>query len=110
MVVFTPEQLTAFFTDNAQMGLQEETLEQISEEGIAAPEDLCDFNDKSFKELVANLQKPGGTMDNPVYLAAEEQLERIPAKNKEEKRRAEDRLASIPEEITRRGFVLGVKV
>ncbi len=62
-MVFTNGQITAFFSDNNQMGLPEATTAQLATEGIADPHDLEEFDDDEFKQLAANLKSPPAIPD-----------------------------------------------
>ena len=64
-MVFTAAQTTAFFEDADQMALPHETRQRLAVEGLTAVTDLQDFDDDTFKQLVENLRKPGGTIPDP---------------------------------------------
>ena len=38
---------------------------QLSTEGLGMLDDLSDFDDKTLKQVVENLRKPGGTIPDP---------------------------------------------
>ena len=48
------------------MGLSARTRGQLETEGIATPEDLTQFDDDMFAQLVENLRKPGTQEANPL--------------------------------------------
>lgn len=62
-MVFTIQQITAFFEDADQMALSHRTRIQLQEEGINAVTDLSDFDDATLKQVSENLKRPGGTID-----------------------------------------------
>ena len=64
-MVLTAAQTTAFFQDNAQMGIPAPTVAQMAIEGIAAVEDLADFDKESMQQLADNLRRPGGRVVDP---------------------------------------------
>ena len=59
---FTAAQLTAFWTDNAQMALSHRTRGQMAAEGLTVPADFVDFAEKDELEaLLKRLYKPAKT-------------------------------------------------
>lgn len=59
---FTAAQLTAFWTDNAQMGLSARTRTQMAIEGLTVPSDFVDFAEKDeLDALLRRLYKPAKT-------------------------------------------------
>ena len=64
-MVFTMNQATTFFTDNAQMGLNAATFAELEAEGIITVSDLLDFDDDLLKQVKENLRRPAGTMADP---------------------------------------------
>ena len=69
-MVFTAAQTTAFFENANQMALPHATRIRIREEGLTEVGDLEEFDDDTFKQLVENLRKPGGTIPDPNAAAA----------------------------------------
>ena len=58
-MVFTANQVTAFFEDAAQMGLDHRTRVFLQGEGIVTPEDLAEFAEEdSWKQLLENCKRP----------------------------------------------------
>ena len=57
-MVFTNAQTAAFFTDLDQMSLHNATCDQLIIEGITAVDDLAEFEEEEFKQLVKNLRNP----------------------------------------------------
>jgi predicted RecB family nuclease len=51
----TAAQVTAFFTDAAQMGIPNATVVQLQEEGINSIDDLVDFDKDTIEQIAANL-------------------------------------------------------
>jgi hypothetical protein len=64
-MTFTEAQTTAFFQGADQMALNERTRGRLAVEGLETVQDLVEFDDDSFKQLVENLRKPGGMVENP---------------------------------------------
>ena len=54
-MVLTVAQTTAFFEDNDQMGIPNETVVQFQAEGITTVNDLADFDKDSLQQLADNL-------------------------------------------------------
>jgi hypothetical protein len=50
-MVFTNQQITAFFEDADQMALSNRTCVQLAEEGINVVTDLSDFDDTTLKQV-----------------------------------------------------------
>ena len=82
-MVFTALQITAFFEDNAQMGLSNRTRLYLQSEGITHPSDLIDFVKKDdWSQLIENCKRPpqmagaGGAMvaQQPFQLPAKSLL------------------------------------
>ena len=67
---FTGAQTTAFFTEDTQMALVARTVTQLATEGIVAVDDLGEFEDDDFKQLMTNLKHPPQIPDpaNPAAL------------------------------------------
>lgn len=57
-MVLTGAQITSFFEDADQMTIPRRTVAQLAVEGIASPEDLAEFRDDDFKQLLSNLRSP----------------------------------------------------
>lgn len=55
---FVAAQTAAFFTDGDQMALIARTVTQLQTEGITAVDDLAEFEEDDFKQLVTNLKHP----------------------------------------------------
>ncbi len=64
-MVLTAAQITSFFTDADQMGLQVATKDKLADEGIQNPSDLADFDEDTLKKAAANLRNPGDRIANP---------------------------------------------
>jgi hypothetical protein len=61
----TAAQIASFFEDDDQMGLTNETVNKLVEEGIDDPDNLSDFDKDMLKQVAENLRKPGGRIPNP---------------------------------------------
>lgn len=70
---------TAFFEDADQMHIPGPTRIQLQTEGLVEVTDLQAFNDVTFKQIVENLRKPGGTIPNPDPAAAPGAVVRTPS-------------------------------
>ena len=55
-MVLTGVQITAFFTEDAQIGIPQATVNHMQQEGITSVDDLIDFDNKSIKELAVMFQ------------------------------------------------------
>ncbi len=77
-MVWTAGQITTFFEDAAQMGIEHDTVIALNGEGINHPEDLLEFNETALKTIAANFRRPadGG---NVVAFSAKAQLRLIAA-------------------------------
>ena len=64
-MVLTAAQMTAFFENADQMGVQHAMVVQLAEEGIQSIDDLADFNKEALQQLADNLRRPGGRVPNP---------------------------------------------
>jgi predicted RecB family nuclease len=51
----TAAQTTAFFEQDAQMGIPNETVVQLQQEGIRTVDDLVDFHKDTMEQIAANL-------------------------------------------------------
>jgi predicted RecB family nuclease len=51
----TVAQTMAFFEQDAQMGIPNETVVQLQEEGITTVDDLADFDKDTMEQISANL-------------------------------------------------------
>ena len=69
-MVWTQPQTNAFFTSLDQMALDQATRDQLTIEGITSVDDLAEFEDDEFKQLVKNLRSPPEVPDpnNPGQL------------------------------------------
>jgi predicted RecB family nuclease len=63
-------QTTAFFEQDAQMGIPNATVVQLQEEGITTVDDLADFDKDTMKQISANLRRPAGRIRDPNPTAA----------------------------------------
>lgn len=61
-MVWTNAQTTSFFTDATQMALPPRSYAQLATEGITVVDDLAEFNDEDFKQMVYNLAHPPATV------------------------------------------------
>jgi predicted RecB family nuclease len=66
----TVEQTTAFFEQDAQMGIPNETVVQLQQEGITTVDDLVDFDKDTIEQIAANLRRPAGRIPDPNPAAA----------------------------------------
>ena len=67
--MFTNAQTLAFFTDQAQMGLSQRTVNYLNTEGINDVDDLIVFKeDGSLKQLVDNAKRPPRIPDPTMQL------------------------------------------
>ncbi len=57
-MVLTNAQIASFFEDADQMAIPRRTVAQLAVEGIATVEDLAEFRDDDFKQLLSNLRSP----------------------------------------------------
>ena len=64
-MVLTAAQMTAFFENAYQMGVQHAMVVRLALEGIQTVHDLADFDKEALQQLVDNLQCPGGRVPNP---------------------------------------------
>ena len=69
-MVLTAAQTTAFFEQDAQMGIPHDTVVQLALEGITSVADLADFDKASLQQLADNLRRPGGRVPDPNPAAA----------------------------------------
>ena len=69
-MVSTNAQTAAFFTDLDQISIDVATRDQFIFEGIAAVDDLAEFEEEEFKQLVKNPRNPPEVPDlnNPGHL------------------------------------------
>ena len=51
----TADQTAAFFKQDDQMGIPNETVVQLQQEGIATVNDLADFDKDTMEQIAANL-------------------------------------------------------
>ena len=70
-MVWTANQLTAFFEDPAQMCVPHETRNALQAEGMITIEDLSEFDKESIKQVADNLRRPGDRIADPNPDAAE---------------------------------------
>ena len=64
-MVLTAVQVTAFFTEEAQMGLLAATRVRLQKEGLTSVDDLLDFLPADIKQLAETMKKPGGRIADP---------------------------------------------
>ena len=64
-MVLTAAQMTAFFENADQTGVQHATVVQLALEGLQSVDDLADFDKEALQQLADNLQRPGGRVPNP---------------------------------------------
>jgi hypothetical protein len=69
-MVFTNNQVTAFFEDANQMAICHRTRMKLNDEGIDHPTDLKMFKADGFKKIADSLNKPAGRVPNPDANAA----------------------------------------
>lgn len=62
----TEEEIDLFFTDPDQMGLTEEILQLLKQEGISKPSDLLDFDEDTMKQVTENIRKTPIAGSKPV--------------------------------------------
>ena len=58
-MVFTANQITAFFEENGQLAIPAATRAQLATEGLQTVTDLAEFDNESLKQLTENLRRPG---------------------------------------------------
>jgi hypothetical protein len=66
----TAAQTTAFFEQDAQMGIPNQTVVQLQQEGITTVDDLMDFDKDTMEQIAANLRRPAGRIPDPNPAAA----------------------------------------
>ena len=64
-MVLTAGQINTFFTAANQMGIPQDTVNQMVTEGIATVDDLAEFDKDSLQQLADNLRRPAGRIPNP---------------------------------------------
>ena len=64
-MVLTAAQMTSFFENADQMGVQHSTVIQLALEGIQTVDDLADFDKEALHQLADNLCRPGGRVSYP---------------------------------------------
>ena len=69
-MVFTGNQTNAFFTSPDQMGVPDDTYDQLQVEGITTVDDLAEFDSDAFKQITDSLRRPGGRIPDPAPNAA----------------------------------------
>lgn len=70
MVVWTAANRTTWFTSAAQMGLSAASYQALQDEGITAPDDLAQFDEKQLKEIAKNLRQVQAAGGNAAALKA----------------------------------------
>jgi hypothetical protein len=56
----TAAQRTAFFEEDAQMGIPNRTVVQLQTEGLSGVEDLAEFDKERIEGIASNLRRPAG--------------------------------------------------
>ena len=64
-MVLNTAQMTSYFENTDQMGVQHATVVQLALEGIQTVDDLADFDKEALQQLADNLRRPGGRVPNP---------------------------------------------
>ena len=64
-MVLTAAQMTLFFENVVQMGVQHATVVQLALEGIQTVDDLADFDKEALQQLADNLRRPGDRVPTP---------------------------------------------
>ena len=64
-MVLTAAQTKNFFEQAGQMGIPNDTVDKMAEEGITAVADLAEFKDAELEQLAENLRKPSGRIEDP---------------------------------------------
>jgi hypothetical protein len=60
----TAAQRTAFFEEDAQMGIPNRTVVQLQTEGLSGVEDLAEFDKETIQGIASNLRHPAGRIDD----------------------------------------------
>jgi hypothetical protein len=66
----TAAQTMGFFEQDAQMGIPNQTVVQLQQEGITMVDDLIDFDKDTMEQIAFNLQRPAGRIPDPNPAAA----------------------------------------
>jgi predicted RecB family nuclease len=61
----TAAQTTTFFEQDEQMGIPQDTVIQLQQEGITIVDDLIDFDKDTIEQIAANLRQPAGRVPDP---------------------------------------------
>jgi hypothetical protein len=61
----TAAQTAAFFENEAQMGIPNETVVQLQQEGIEFVDDLMEYGKDTIEQIAANLRRPAGRIPDP---------------------------------------------
>ena len=64
-MVITAAQTTAFFSEQGQMTLPDDTRIAIAQEELKDLADLVEFDERSLKQITDNLRRPGGRVPDP---------------------------------------------
>ena len=64
-MVFTVNQIIAFYEDNNQMSLPQATRLQLVSKGLGNVYELLEFYGESIKGIAYNLRRPGGRIPDP---------------------------------------------
>ena len=67
-MVLTTAQMTTFFKNANQMGIQHATVVQLAWEGIQSIDDLANFDKDALQQLVDNLRRQGGESPIPIQV------------------------------------------
>ncbi len=66
----TAAQTMGFFEQDAQMGIPNQTVVQLQQEGIMTVDDFMDFDKDTVEQIAANLRRPAGKIPDPHPSAA----------------------------------------
>jgi uncharacterized protein (DUF433 family) len=61
----TAAQTMVFFEQDVQLGIPNETVVQLQQEGITAVDNLADFDKDTREQMAANLRHPAGRIPDP---------------------------------------------
>ena len=73
-MVLTTAQMTSFFENADQMGVQHARVVQLALEGIQTVDDLADFDKEALQQLADNVQSPGVESPTPIQVQPLDQL------------------------------------
>ena len=80
----TNAQIRDFFTQATQMAIPVPTVDQLVSEGISNVDDLAEFDETSFKQVIENLRRPpgvdaAGNPNRPFTFGAKSQMRLLAA-------------------------------